>query len=236
VEGRVVELQGDNLAVVRLGRMAYGPALDTQRRAVERVRRGREDGRHVEYLLLVEHDPPVITLGRSGKDEHLLATPERLAALGIEYYESSRGGDVTYHGPGQLVAYPVLALNRHGRDVHRYLRDVEQTVLGLLGGLGLDGRRDERYTGVWVGNDKVCAIGVAITRWVSYHGLALNVSTDLDYFGLIVPCGIRERGVTSLARLLGRDVPLAETADALVGEFVRVFGFDGATELAPDDL
>lgn len=228
--------QDNNLTVVRLGRMAYGPALEVQLRAVERVRQGRDEDRCDEYLLLVEHDPPVITLGRGGSRDNLLATPERLAAMGVEFHESSRGGDVTYHGPGQLVAYPVLDLNRHDRDVHRYLRDVEQTVLGLLTRYGVEGRRDEQYTGVWVGNDKVCAIGVAITRWVSYHGLALNVSTDLDHFGLIVPCGIRRRGVTSLEKLLGRKASLDSVADELIEEFVRVFEFAGATERPLNEL
>ncbi|NIA20909.1 MAG: lipoyl(octanoyl) transferase LipB [Anaerolineaceae bacterium] len=228
--------QAHNLTVVRLGRMAYGPALDVQLRALERVKAARDDDRPVEYLLLVEHQPPVITMGRGGDRKNLLASAARLAELGIELHESSRGGDVTYHGPGQLVAYPVLDLDRHGRDVHRYLRDIEQAVLGLLDGLGLEGRRDRQYTGVWVGREKVCAIGVAITRWVTYHGLALNVATELDRFGLIVPCGIRDRGVTSLEKLLGCKVAIDDVAAKLVEEFVRRFDFAGTVEGRASDI
>jgi len=217
--------------------MAYSAALEVQLRAVDRVRSGREsDGRPAEYLLLVEHDPPVITMGRGSDRKNLLASAERLAELGIELHESSRGGDVTYHGPGQLVAYPVLDLRRHGRDVHRYLRDIEQTVLGLLARYEIEGRRDREYTGVWVGEEKVCAVGVAITRWVTYHGLALNVATELDRFGLIVPCGIRDRSVTSLEKLLGRKVAIDEVAANLIEEFVRRFSFTGTVEDQASDI
>jgi len=169
----------NNLTVIDLGRMDYASALGVQLRAVERVKAGRDDPARPEFLLLVEHDPPVITVGRSGGAAHVLQTREALAARGIELHESSRGGDVTYHGPGQLVVYPVIDLARHGRDVHRYLRDLEEVVIRLLAGRGLQGRRDPEYTGVWIGREKVCAIGVAITRWVTYHGLALNVTADL---------------------------------------------------------
>jgi len=232
-----VPSQAHNLTVIRLGRMAYLAALEVQLRAVESVRSGREsDGRPLEYLLLVEHDPPVITLGRGSDRENVLASADRLAEMGIELHESSRGGDVTYHGPGQLVAYPVLDLRLHGRDVHRYLRDIEQTVLRLLACFRLDGRRDEQYTGVWVGHDKVCAIGVAITRWVTYHGLALNVAATLDNFGLIVPCGIPDRSVTSLEKLLGRQVTIEEVAAKRVEEVVRRFEFAGAVEGQASDI
>jgi len=229
--------QAHNLTVVRLRRMSYSAALEVQLRAVDRVRFGRQgDGRPVEYLLLVEHDPPVITLGRGSDRENVLASADRLAEMGIELHESSRGGDVTYHGPGQLVAYPVLDLNLHGRDVHRYLRDIEQTVLRLLARYEIEGRRDREYTGVWVGHEKVCAIGVAITRWVTYHGLALNVAATLDNFELIVPCGIPDRSVTSLETLLGRQVTIEEVAAKLVEEFVRTFEFTGAVEGQASDI
>lgn len=220
-----VPSQQRTLTVVDLGRMPYAPALEVQLRAVERVKATRDDPRPCEFLLLVEHAPAVITVGRGGGRKNVLASAESLAARGIELHESSRGGDVTYHGPGQLVAYPVIDLAAHGRDIHRYLRGLESVVLDLLGGYGLEGRRDEAYTGVWVGDEKVCAIGVAVTRWVTYHGLALNVSTDLDHFGLIVPCGIRHRGVTSLAKLLGRDMAMAAVGSDLVASFANVFGF-----------
>ena len=225
------------LTVVNLGRMPYARALDVQLRAVEcvKARRDHPDG-PPEFLLLVEHDPPVITVGRGGGADNVLASADQLAARGVELHQSSRGGDVTYHGPGQLVAYPVVDLKRHGRDVHRYLRDLESAVIALLARYDIHARRDDQFTGVWVGNEKVCAIGVAITRWVTYHGLALNVATELDHFDLIVPCGIRDRGVTSLHRLLGRPVPMTGVAADLVQCFADRFGFAGATHAEPSDI
>ena len=216
--------------------MAYAPALERQLRAVERVKATRDGPRAEEFLLLVEHDPPVVTIGRGGGSENVLLSREALAARGVELHESSRGGDVTYHGPGQMVAYPVIDLARHGRDVHRYLRDLEQVVMALLARYGIEGRRDPKYTGVWVGDEKVCAIGVAITRWVTYHGLALNVATDLSHFGLIVPCGITDRGVTSMEKLLGQRLSMEKVAAELVEEFARVFGFAAVTEASPASL
>lgn len=213
------------LTVIDLGRMAYAPALELQMRAVDRVRDARDSAEPLELLLLVEHDPPVVTVGRGGDGSNVVAPGELLAAQGIERHDASRGGDVTYHGPGQLVAYPIIDLTRHGRDVHRYLRDIEEAVIRLAADYRLEARRDDAYTGVWVGQEKLCAIGVAITRWVTYHGLALNVSTQLEHFDLIVPCGIRDRGVTSLERLLKRSVPLSEVAERLVARFAEIFGF-----------
>jgi lipoate-protein ligase B len=224
------------LTVVPLGRMAYGPALEVQRRMVERVKAGRDVPPGDEFLLLVEHDPPAITIGRGGDGSNVVVSREQLSARGFDVHESSRGGDVTYHGPGQLVAYPVIDLTRHGRDVHRYLRDLEQVVLNLLSRWDIEAGRDERYTGAWVASEKVCAIGVAITRWVTYHGLALNVTTDLSHFDLIVPCGITDGGVTSLTELLGREVPMDEVRAALVEEFATVFEFSQVSHRALDEL
>jgi len=225
-----------NLTVIDLGRMDYASALGVQLRAVEWVKAGRETPARPEFLLLVEHDPPVITVGRGGDQQNIRHSRDALGAQGVELHESSRGGDVTYHGPGQLVVYPIIDLAQHGRDVHRYLRDLEETVIRLLGRYDLDGRRDPDYTGVWIGREKVCAIGVAITRWVTYHGVALNVTTDLDRFDLIVPCGIHDRGVTSLATLLGRDVKLKSVATDFVATFAEVFGFAAVTEAPPDGI
>jgi len=218
----------DKLAVVHLGRMSYTRALEIQKRAVDKVLATRRSEPPREWLLLVEHDPPVITVGRGAGDGHVTVSRERLAQLGVELHETSRGGDVTWHGPGQLVAYPILDLMRHGRDVHGYLRRLERTVIDLLAEYDLTGSRDSQYTGVWVGREKICAIGVAITRWVTYHGLALNVSADLSGFSLIVPCGIRDRGVTSLEKLLGRSVAMDAVAEQLTDTIVREFGFAGA--------
>ncbi len=221
------------LTVLDLGRASYEPTLALQKRLVERVK-AADETQEEAYLVLVEHDPPVITLGRSAEATHVLASRARLEAEGVELRESSRGGDVTYHGPGQIVGYPILKLDLHGRDVRRYLRDLERALMDLLARFGLKGRRAEGWTGVWVGEEKIAAIGVAITRWVTYHGFALNVSTDLARFDLIVPCGIRERGVTSLSKRLGRPVPVAEVKPPLVECLADVFGFDSVVQGDPD--
>jgi len=212
------------LVTLDIGREADEPALRLQKRLLERVKSAPNER---AYLVLVEHFPPVITLGRSTRGEPLVASRDRLRAEGIEVHESSRGGDVTYHGPGQVVGYPILRLDLHGRDVHRYLRDLEEVLIRLLARFGVEGRRAAGLTGVWVGGEKVAAIGVAVTRWVSYHGFALNVSTNLRHFDLIVPCGIQGCGVTSLERLLGRKVSVAEVQAPLVECLAEVFGFDG---------
>ena len=213
------------LEYLDIGRAAYGPTADLQRRLVAKVKASPDER---AFLVLVEHDPPVITLGRGAKAGHVTASRQRLAREGVEIHESSRGGDVTYHGPGQVVGYPILRLDLHGRDVHRYLRDLEEALIRLLARFGVEGRRSEGLTGVWVGHEKIAAIGVAVTRWVTYHGFALNVATNLEHFGLIVPCGIRDKGVTSLSRLLGRTVDVAEIKPPLVECMVEVFGFEGA--------
>jgi lipoyl(octanoyl) transferase len=210
--------------VLRLGRIAYPEALDLQLRIVGRMKATEPDD---SVLLLLEHEP-VITIGRSGGADHLLASRAELARRGIALVDSGRGGDVTYHGPGQLVGYPILRLPEGRRDVHRYLRDLEAVLIAALGRFGVEGRRVEGYTGVWVGEEKVAAIGVAFTRWVAYHGFALNVATDLAAFDLIVPCGIADKRVTSLERLLGRAPAWGEVEAAVVEAFVETFGFDAA--------
>ena len=224
------------LNVVRLGRMSYARVLELQLRAVERVKNSREAGATEEFLFLVEHEPPVITVGRGGDADHVLASADRLAALGVELHQSSRGGDVTYHGPGQIVAYPVIDLAARGRDIHAYLRNLEEAVIRTLAGYGLAAARAEKFTGVWIGREKICAIGVAVTRWVTYHGLALNVSTALDHFNLIVPCGLRERGVTSLTKLLGRPVATDEVATALAEELAKVLKFARTAEASVESV
>ena len=213
------------LVTLDLGRAAYEPVLRLQERLCEEVKAAPQEW---AYLILVEHDPPVITLGRGADAAHVTASRERLAREGVEVHESGRGGDVTYHGPGQLVAYPIIRLDLHGRDVHRYLRDLEEVLIRVLARFGVEGTRAEGMTGVWVGAEKVAAIGVAIRRWVTWHGVAINVDTNLDRFNLIVPCGIRGRRVTSLGRLLGRPITVAEVKPHLVECMVDVFGFDGA--------
>jgi lipoate-protein ligase B len=169
----------------------------------------RAAGEIGDTLVLVEHDD-VITLGRHGELAHLLAPAEQLAAQGVELHRIERGGDITYHGPGQLVGYPIVSLRERGLSVHQYVTALEEALIGVAAHFGIDAQRVPGLNGVWVGDDKLAAIGVAIRRGVSYHGFALNVSTDLARFGLIVPCGIVGRGVTSLGTLLARDVTLAE--------------------------
>ena len=210
--------------VRRLGRMGYQDALDLQQTLVEQRKRG-EIG---DQLLLLEH-PDVITLGVKSRNDrsHVLESAEALAARGVALFETGRGGDVTYHGPGQLVGYPILDLKPDRCDVHRYVRDLEEVLIHAVAAFGISAGRVPGLTGIWVGpagrEDKLAAIGVRISRWVTSHGFALNVSTDLSRFGLIVPCGIVGRGVTSMQRLLGRDVPMAEVEDAVVHAFRAVF-------------
>lgn len=181
-----------------LGTMPYAEALELQRSVAARRISGDipED-----VLLLVEH-PPVVTLGRSSKTAHLTASPELLKLRGVELFEVERGGDVTFHGPGQLVGYPIIDLKRHKQDLHWYLRTVEQALIDTLEALGIAAGRNTGYTGVWTGGKKIASIGVHARDWVTWHGFALNVSTDLSYFDLIVPCGIQDVAMTSVVREL----------------------------------
>jgi lipoyl(octanoyl) transferase len=207
--------------VRRLDAVPYAEGLALQRSLVEERQRGRVD----DVLMLVEH-PHVITLGVRGDGgrSHILASADLLVARGVEVHETGRGGDITYHGPGQIVGYPILDLKPDRCDVHRYVRDLEEVMIRTTARFGIAAGRVPGLTGVWVGREKLAAIGVRIARWVTSHGFAFNVTTDLDYFNLIVPCGIPERGVTSLARLLGRAVDRREVEDAIVSHFCEVFG------------
>ena len=208
------------IEVRRLGVVPYGDALVLQRELVER----RKAGGIPDQLLLLQH-PPVITLGVKTRNDrsHVLASEEALSTRGVEVFESGRGGDVTFHGPGQIVGYPILDLRPDRSDVHRYVRDLEEVLIRTLHTFGVNADRTPGLTGVWVGRDKVAAIGVRIARWVTSHGFALNVNTDLSHFDLIVPCGIRDRGVTSLQRLVGQTVELDTVEDRIVAAFAEVF-------------
>jgi lipoyl(octanoyl) transferase len=209
------------LDVRRLGRVPYADALALQRSLVDE----RRAGRIPDTLLFVEH-PHVLTLGVRGDGgrSHILATADALASRGIEVHETGRGGDITYHGPGQIVGYPIIDLNPDRRDVHRYVRDLETVLIRTAADYGIDAGRIEGLTGVWVGNEKLAAIGVRIARWITSHGFALNVTTNLDHFALIVPCGIADRGVTSLSRLLGAGVDPAAVEIRVIEHFANVFG------------
>jgi lipoyl(octanoyl) transferase len=208
------------LEVRRLGLLPYAAGLALQEELV-RQRRAAEIG---DTLLLLEH-PHVITLGTGSHEENILIGPGERARRGIELFATGRGGDVTYHGPGQLVGYPILDLKPDRTDVHRYLRDVEEVLIRVLGDFRLLGERRPGMTGVWVGDHKLAAIGVRVSSgWITSHGFALNVSTDLGFFDAIVPCGIREYGVGSISGELGRPVGMAEVEDAASRHFAAVFG------------
>lgn len=215
----------------RLGRIEYEAGVALQQQLVE----DRRAGRIGDTLLLLEH-PPVITLGARtrGQPTHVVATADALADAGVSVHETGRGGDVTYHGPGQLVGYPIFDLRPDRCDVHQYVRDLEEALILAMRPFGIEGGRVKGLTGVWVGpagqEAKLAAIGVRISRWITSHGFALNVSPDLSHFDLIVPCGIADRGVTSMARLIGRDVAMAEVEAAVVEGMTQVF----AGELTAD--
>ncbi len=204
----------------RLGVVPYADALEIQRALVE-ARRANRVG---DLLLFVEH-PHVLTLGVRGDGgrSHILAPPEMSHARGIEIYETGRGGDITYHGPGQVVGYPIVDLKPDRCDVHRYVRDLEEVLIRTAADYGISARRIDGLTGVWVGDEKLAAIGVRISRWVTSHGFALNVATDLENFDLIVPCGLADRGVTSLSRLLSRSIDPPDVQNRIASHFEDVF-------------
>jgi lipoyl(octanoyl) transferase len=203
-----------------LGAVPYAEGLALQRALVDERQRGLVG----DVLLLVEH-PHVLTLGVRGDRgrDHILASADQLAARGVEIHETGRGGDITYHGPGQIVGYPILDLKPDRCDVHRYVRDLEEVLIRTAAHYGIAAQRVPGLTGAWVGDDKLAAIGVRIARWVTSHGFAFNVTTDLDYFNLIVPCGLNDRGATSLGRLLGRAVDRYEVENHVVSHFCEVF-------------
>lgn len=220
------------LHVHRLGRVDYREALELQRTLVDE----RQAGRIPDTLLLLEH-PHVLTLGvrRGGGRSNILAAPERLQGLGVAVHETGRGGDVTYHGPGQLVGYPIIDLRPDRQDVHRYVRDLEEVLIRACADLGVRAERLQGLTGAWVphptrGLEKIAAIGVRIARWVTSHGFALNVNTDLEFFRLIVPCGISDRGVTSVQQQLGRAVTLDVVEDTVAHHFSSVFSREAVRE------
>ena len=208
------------LSVRRLGTLAYENALVLQQDLV----RERQADRIPDTLLLLQH-PHVITLGSSSDPSHVLAGPDQRAGLGIELFETGRGGDVTYHGPGQLVGYPIVALEERRHDLHRYLRDLEGALIDGLAEFGVEGHRMQGLTGVWTPRGKIAAIGVRVSSgWITSHGFALNVATDLSYFGTIVPCGIEGRAVTSLALELGRSIPMTKVEDVISEALARRLG------------
>lgn len=210
------------LEVRRLGLVRYADGLELQRALVEDRRRDRIP----DTLLLLQH-PHVVTIGvkKDGR-AHIIATPEQLQARGVEVFETGRGGDVTYHGPGQIVGYPIIDLNPDRRDVHKYVRDLEEVMIRVCADYDVVAGRSKGFSGSWVSDAKIGAIGVRISRWVTSHGFAFNVTTDVDFFNLIVPCGIADRGVTSLAKETGRAVEIAEVENHFIDHFAAVFARD----------
>ena len=230
------------LLVARLGTMPYGEALELQR-AVARARISGDVAHDI--LLLVEH-PPVVTTGRTTKGQNLLASAELLKARGVELFDVERGGDVTFHGPGQLVGYPIIDLKQHRKDLHWYLRQVEEAIIRALAELGIEGERSAGFTGVWTRGPigapmhearKIASIGVHARDWVTWHGFALNVNTDLSYFDLMVPCGIAGVAMTSVARETGGFIVTVDDVASLVtNAFASVFGLDAQRSMSLSDL
>jgi lipoyl(octanoyl) transferase len=219
-----------------LGRMPYKEAWDYQtglhNALIDRKRRG-EAGSPTHHLLFVEHDP-VYTLGKSGSMDNLLVDDKTMDEKGVSFFKINRGGDITYHGPGQIVVYPIFDLDYFKTDVRWFVHHLEETVIQTIAAYGVKGKRNEKHTGVWIENErgsqekKICALGVHLSRWVSLHGIAFNVNTDLDFFDMIIPCGIadRDKTVTSLSRETGKSMNLTEVKDLLKQAFAKQFDFE----------
>ncbi|MCP4583005.1 MAG: lipoyl(octanoyl) transferase LipB [candidate division Zixibacteria bacterium] len=206
---------------IELGRTDYKSAWDLQKKLVSL----RSRGKIPDCLIITEHDP-VVTMGRASSKDNLLISREELQNQGIEFFKIERGGDITFHGPGQIVAYPILDLTNRGRDLHRYLRDLEQIIIETLIEFKIKATTKKGLTGVWVANHKLAAIGVAVSRWISYHGMALNVNTDLDYFNHINPCGITQFPVGSISSILGKKADIEKAVKSLSNNFAKYFGYD----------
>ena len=211
---------GQNMRCVvrQLGRIEFHEAYELQRKLLQE----RLEGRITDTLLLLEH-PPTITVGKSGKLENVLESPARLASAGVSLIFTDRGGDVTYHGPGQIVGYPILDLRERNRDIHQYVHNLEEVLIRTLADYGIKSGRDHNHAGVWTNNMEIAALGLSVRKWITMHGFALNVNTDLDHFSLINPCGFTNKTATSMARLLGRELPNEEVLERLLDRFAEVF-------------
>ena len=204
--------------VYQLRLIEYGEAYELQKR----LHRERLNGNISDTLLLLEH-PPTLTIGRSGSMENVLVSREKLADEGITLFFIERGGDVTFHGPGQLVGYPIMDLSSRGKDIQRYVRDIEEVLIRTLKDFSIAAARDESHAGVWVGNEEIAAIGLSVRRWVTMHGFALNVSPNLEHFSYINPCGFPDRRATSMAELLGQTPSMKTVPERLLAHFSEVF-------------
>ncbi len=218
------------LSVRDLGRMAYGSALELQLELVEQ----RQSESIEDTLLLVEH-PPVITMGRKATDADILASPAELDAAGVEIHRITRGGEATYHGPGQIVGYAIINLYNHQRQLRRFIENMEEVFIRLLRShYGIEAGRDDEHRGVWVGDEKITAIGISVSRGVTMHGFAFNVAPDLSHFDWIIPCGIRDKGVTSLEKLTGERPDLAVVRSQVVTAFAEVYGYAISEDVRAD--
>jgi lipoate-protein ligase B len=227
----VKKINMDTFRVYKLGIVPYQKALELQLSFLEKRRKGEIE----DVLLLLEH-PPTFTTGRRGKSEHLLLNQDELGKKGIHFEVVSRGGDITFHGPGQLVGYPILDLNKFNRDIHRYLRNLEEVVILALTDFKIKAERLKGITGVWVNADKIASIGVGVRRWTTYHGFALNVNTDLSYFAMIIPCGIQGGKITSIQNLsrTKNDINMSEVEKGIINAFSKVFNRKLSGIISPD--
>jgi len=204
--------------VRQLGQIEFNEAYELQKELLQQ----RFDGQIADTLLLLEH-PPTITVGKSGKPENILESPAGLARVGVSLIFTDRGGDVTYHGPGQIVGYPILDLRERDRDIHRYVHNLEEVLIWALADYGIKSGRDHNHAGVWVNDMEIAALGLSVRKWITMHGFALNVNTDLGHFSLINPCGFTSKTATSMAQLLGYEPPMDEVTERLLDRFAEVF-------------
>lgn len=204
--------------VYHLGVVEYNEAYQLQQRLLY----SRLDGKIKDTLLLLQH-PPVVTIGKSGKLENIIVSPAELVKQGISLVFADRGGDVTYHGLGQLVAYPIIDLRERGKDIHRYVHDLEEVIIRTVSDFSIDAGRDDGHAGVWVKNEELASIGIRIRKWITMHGLALNIRPRLEHFSLINPCGFRNRKATSISKLLSKDIPMETVIQRLITHFSEVF-------------
>lgn len=216
---------------IELGLKDYKEVWDLQKK----IHTFKQNNAFNDVIITVEH-PPVYTLGKAGDRNHILITDEEMKKRGISYYEIDRGGDITYHGPGQLVVYPIFDLNNYYKDTHRFLRDLEEAVILTLKDLGIESGREEEYTGVWVGEKKICAIGIKVSRWITMHGLALNVNNDLSYFNKIIPCGIFHKDVTSISSELRKEIDINNISGSVMKNLQSVFKINQITNLELNSL
>lgn len=225
-----VNVMSKKVELYDLGSASYQPIWDLQHAVQQRIidekraeQKGKFEGVRLDDILLFVEHPHVYTLGKSGNEENMLRSMLELQELDAEYVKIDRGGDITYHGPGQIVGYPILDLDRHFTDVHKYLRFLEEVIIRVCADYGFEAERIDGATGVWVDDAKICAMGIRCSRWVTMHGFALNVNTDLRYFNNIVPCGIDDKAVTSLQKLTGREINPEEVKKRIVSHFENVF-------------